>query len=1016
MTSAVVALSEYGAEIHSSVFQSTRKELWHMKRLTKACNYRGTGEDEQKYQHVMRLRATRELLLHKNNPVIIIDGEEYRELTVSYERIDCGRFDMKVKVSANKFVQSVRLDAETGDDGSSAPLCAATCARKIRGHIFSPLYDTLDIAACHPVHFLHLFRQFDLPVSAIAPLIENIKEARVNIQRDLSVSEAAAKDVLNQLPNGKSFQSWCLENGVVMDEKVQFLSDYQRQVQANRDVVLCTPPYDAVLLKAAARNQKLGDPTKCAKRTAFSWINCDAERRMVTAASIFMEKQREFEVDAFIHDCMMVRKDRNMNQAAVEMCSAFVHACTGCMVDLVHKPLEDFEELLSIALPDDRLLPIEHLFPERRVSAMPSIPDYELFGSWVTAGKAAASEVIDKYKKVTGGLEGFAYDGDKVYKIDEVSGRYIRYKNDMWVHDIATRVSSVISPLFMAFVHAAWDVPTETYASTPSKKSRWHERLLSIASALKDTLGFMAKVAKEFCKQVYDKKMRTPAGLDSNTHLIGFENGVLDLDQRDASGRFLFRRARHDEYVSMSTGYDYEAIPKTDPRYKRVETIIKDLFIRRHTGNASSGQYGDFMTAREDPNGYDTYEKAMMLYCSPLKDGNNIQSLIFFVGVGANGKSVLANMSLAALGDYACVLPGSFWEVVKKSAREGDPMMMSVRGTRYAFTMEIRSSATLDAQVVKSFTGGDRQVARYLFENDYHSFYVDALPIWCVNNLPESWSETGSAVTRRALAVPFDFKFCATRPDEVDARNAKLQDSELETRKFKHDVCMPMMQLMLDFYGKYAEQNEPKPSSKAMRDVTGDVKDSIDEVAVFIRETVALAEGDGFFVPQAFLKKLFKEEKRGDDDDDDIRGNDKAFDKYDKAAKAEILEVLGDSRAKPKVARVGYRQGVSGTTKVWQRLILKNPAHAVRLCSDLQIGKQRDEMIKAYQAREDTVLTEDGQTKKKYADVGHGLPLMSDRSAGSARSKGSAGSKVTKGESSKGPQGPGLLEDSEDYY
>ena len=585
------------------------------------------------------------------------------------------------------------------------------------------------------------------------------------------------------------------------------------------------------------------------------------------------------------------------------------------------------------------------------------------FNRWARA-TPGVDQVIDMFKSVNGNLEGFAYDGDKVYKIDDVSGRYIMYEDDdMWKKAIGGCVKAVVLPLWKGYSKLVWCTPPQEYTSIDKngepkpKLLPWRKDLDRTLKLINDSTGFMARVAQAYRNEIYDKVMATEQGLDTRCHLIGCENGVIDLEQRDELGRFVLRKARADEYVSKSTGFDYSHVEFDDPRYVGCSNVLRDFWVKRHSIGDKKGLYGALMSEEEDPLGYETLRCAMMLVCSNMRGGNNIQSLIMFVGQGANGKSVLVNLIRAAMGGYCVVVPGSFWEVSRKSSEGAAPFMMSIRGTRYVVSLEISSSplSVLDTEKMKNITGGDELRARFLFGNKVHGFYVDALPIWNVNHTPENWSEkSGYAVLRRPKGIDFPFRYSC---EECDIDIAKIADEQLESRNYRRSIGLPMFQIMLDFHKMYLD-NDPfvkKPMSKQMEVVTSDIKGAIDEHALFVRNKLAPVSDDRFFVPVKFLLELFK----------DQTGNAKVVEKvFGKAIASEIREMTGLSKGKADKIRLEYA-GEKMQVHAWSNLILRDADDAKRLAEKLGLSDRRAALVAAYNARNDM---EGGDLK--YAEVG----------------------------------------------
>ena len=73
------------------------------------------------------------------------------------------------------------------------------------------------------------------------------------------------------------------------------------------------------------------------------------------------------------------------------------------------------------------------------------------------------------------------------------------------------------------------------------------------------------------CKTLfYEKNFQNK--LDTNPYLIGFENGIYDLEAGE------FRHGRPDDYVSMSTGIDYIPFDEDDENWLDLKHFIDTIF------------------------------------------------------------------------------------------------------------------------------------------------------------------------------------------------------------------------------------------------------------------------------------------------------------------------------------------------------------------------------------------------------------------------------------------------------
>lgn len=528
---------------------------------------------------------------------------------------------------------------------------------------------------------------------------------------------------------------------------------------------------------------------------------------------------------------------------------------------------------------------------------------------WARAG-AADGEVVDLYLAEIGNCP-WVCDGEKVYRIDEVSGLYRVFDSENeWKAVAVHAIKSVVLPLWMDYVHGAGMMPAF------GKPEEWGDRLARVTKQLHSEAGFLAACAKVLVRRRIDNKICTE--LDSRRHLIGFDNGVIDLDTQDPEGNFVLRKARADEYVSKSCGYDYEALSVDE--CQGVYDVLADLWVKRHVvADGGKGQYGPLMTRAEDAKGWDTFDKAMMMICSNLKGGNAIQSLVALLGLGSNGKSVLVNLIKGAMGEYCCNIPSSFWTAKSMGSEGPSPTMLSLRGCRYAFTTEIASdgSVVINVTIVKNVTGGDEMSGRYLFCNKIHSFYIDALPIWLVNVIPTSWSEKGHAATRRPKGIPFNHEFSDVHKD---VSYAKLGNDDVGERTYKRRAANKMMNIMLGFYKAYIAQDPfvKVPMSEQMKDATTEVNDAIDMYASWLHQTIQFVEDDTKFIPTKFLFSVFKRDKGADVCKDELA--------FAKAIAAECKRM----ELKPARVRISFA-GMRDRHSMWRRCAFKDAENQAEL-------------------------------------------------------------------------------------
>ncbi|KAI8842182.1 hypothetical protein BJ741DRAFT_660881 [Chytriomyces cf. hyalinus JEL632] len=143
--------------------------------------------------------------------------------------------------------------------------------------------------------------------------------------------------------------------------------------------------------------------------------------------------------------------------------------------------------------------------------------------------------------------------------------------------------------------------------------------------------------------------------LDSNPALIGFTNGVFDLDVRE------FRDANPADYMSMSCGYAFE---------QKVDPVIRaeiDKFFE------------DIQPGRDERR----YLQKFLGSC--IRGGAKTDELFhIFTGKTRNGKSVLADVMKYSLGDYYTTIKATMLTGQQGASSEASPDMMDLRNRRLA--------------------------------------------------------------------------------------------------------------------------------------------------------------------------------------------------------------------------------------------------------------------------------------------------------------------------------------------
>jgi putative DNA primase/helicase len=128
------------------------------------------------------------------------------------------------------------------------------------------------------------------------------------------------------------------------------------------------------------------------------------------------------------------------------------------------------------------------------------------------------------------------------------------------------------------------------------------------------------------------------------------------------------------------------------------------------------------------------------------------QVMPFLFGSGRNGKSVLLDVLMKLLGDYADAAPPGF---LMARPYEGHPTdLAELHGRRVVVCSEVKPGDRFDEARVKLLTGGDRIKARRM-RQDFFSF-EPTHKLWLLGNHRPEVGTGGFAFWRRMRMVPFE--------------------------------------------------------------------------------------------------------------------------------------------------------------------------------------------------------------------------------------------------------------------
>lgn len=306
---------------------------------------------------------------------------------------------------------------------------------------------------------------------------------------------------------------------------------------------------------------------------------------------------------------------------------------------------------------------------------------------------------------------------------------------------------------------------------------------------LESTL-FKKNLLQELKIMFYELDKKFAEKLDANVYLLGFENGVYDLEKQH------FREGRHDDYITYSTGYDYIEHDDTNLIVKEIYDFFKKLLPKDQVREYTLKVLGRGLIGIPD-------EKFYM-----------------WTGLsGQNGKSTLTKLLENVYGQYAISCDTALLTNKRAGSSNASPDLMEMRGKRAVFFQEPENTDTLKTGLLKQLSGGDTVKARELFKS-LVSFVCQAMFIMCCNELPKVNSKGDGGTWRRLRVTEFVSRF-------VDAPNpSKPYEFKIDLElKQKMTGWLPyVMGILIHYYKKQKAEGikEPKEVTVATNRYKGD--------------------------------------------------------------------------------------------------------------------------------------------------------------------------------------------------
>ena len=280
---------------------------------------------------------------------------------------------------------------------------------------------------------------------------------------------------------------------------------------------------------------------------------------------------------------------------------------------------------------------------------------------------------------------------------------------------------------------------------------------------------------------------------DRNPNLIGFENGVVDIEAE------CFRPYRFEDRVSMSVGYDF-----------------KPLHIGfNNNGKQVSADDVTFEDIQQVTDIIDIYEKIFpdddlrdffFKVISTGLSGRAIEKMFIFNGKGRNGKGFTDEFMEKVLGDYFSTAPSQLLTEDPASSSGPSPALAKIDNKRYVVMKEPKKDTLLSNSVVKDLTGGGSVQGRMLYSNKTDVKLAMTLILEC-NDKPDFREPPTDAEAERITDILFGSRFTGELDEVSEKDHVYLGDPSLKLGSWHDSHKNAMMNILLQHIFMVKKEN-----------------------------------------------------------------------------------------------------------------------------------------------------------------------------------------------------------------
>ena len=561
---------------------------------------------------------------------------------------------------------------------------------------------------------------------------ENPKELRAKIMERHKV----VKDIAKQLPisilNGGSYNGWIKENNIDDENKLPEVVKLENEIKPIMDIIYSSNQH--IIKDVLKQDPQKWKSVEEKKRGVMALFYQTVERHIQEIAIKYLLHKPSFKIEDIVpsQDGFMILPELWYDEILTDL-NKIVKKEIGLNITFKNKA---FDEAIEI----------------------PEYTDEKTADEW--EDMLSAKMLSEKF---------LSHFGDRVIRFK--SNLYVYYE-DRWYDETQSKQQHKITRMISE------DIYQTVFDEMNGDVSLSEEELSKLNKILRTNTSDERRI-NNVVKHIISKATERETDFNSDPFLLGFNNGVYDLLNDE------FRQYSFEDYITLTTRYDYEKPDYDDPHIAEAKELISTVIESIHP----------------DP-------EKRLLYLQILAsglDGRAYQKLFLLNGQGGNGKGLTGSLMDITLGEYYHQPSNGILKDVEK-ANAPSPDMINLKNKRYINFKEVQGG--IRVAMLRNLTGGGKFSGRLLQQNP-EQFFMSGTFVMEFNTAPEMDGKPEQADYRRLVDLDFPVNF-TDNTDKIDKVIGgvlyKKANPYFETQEFLQSVKMVFLDMLLGIYRTHKDK------------------------------------------------------------------------------------------------------------------------------------------------------------------------------------------------------------------